>query len=165
MSTVDDIHKALNSVLVRIKSNALKVLAREVRESINKNFESSGRPVRWKVSKRVQKHGGKTLIKSGDLMRLINIVIDESSSSVKVGSTLPYARIHHEGGQIHRKPGTVKLRTTRSGATRFAGGRHKKTREVSHAGYVITIPPRPFFVVPEEDYPRIVRNIQAAIKV
>lgn len=135
MSTVDDIYKALNSVLVRIKSNALKVLAREARESINKNFESSGRPVRWKVSKRVQKHGGKTLIKSGALMRRINIVIDESSSSVKVGSTLPYARIHHEGGEIKRKSGNV-----------------------------ITIPARPYLSIPEEDYPRIVRNIQQAIK-
>lgn len=163
MSTVEDIKQALGSKVAEIKSAALKVIAREARDSINKNFEQGGRPVVWKPSERARKKGGKTLIKSGNLMRRINIEIDEAGSKVKLGSTLPYARIHQEGGSIQRKAGTVMLRTTRSGATRFAGAKHKKKREAVRKGHVIKIEPRPFLVVPETDYPRIIRNVKSAI--
>lgn len=43
------------------------------------------------------------LIRSGSLRRSIRI-IERNSDSVRVGSTLPYAKIHNEGGTIIQRP-------------------------------------------------------------
>lgn len=64
--------------------------------SIIKTFQMGGRPEAWKPSKRAQEQGGQTMLNTGRLMK------EESTPSVTsagivVGSSLPFAKIHHFG--------------------------------------------------------------------
>lgn len=71
---------------------------------------------RWKISRRAQKTGGTTLQLKGRLLGSINH--QSNNSGTEWGSNVKYAAIHQFGGEIKRtaSTGTVRLRTTRSGA-------------------------------------------------
>jgi phage gpG-like protein len=59
----------------------------------------------WKARKRNDKgkRGNRAiLVKSGDLRRSVK-VINKNYDSVTLGSDLPYAQIHNDGGTIHKK--------------------------------------------------------------
>lgn len=148
--------------------------------SVARNFESEGRPERWKpISeltreiyegnllarlratkgyqriKREQtrrrreaaylaKSGGKILQRSGDLRKSITIG-KVTDSSVEVGSSLPYARIHQLGGEIVPKRRNVLLIPV--------GGRYLAVRKV-------TIPARPYLVLQNEDGTFIMRAVK-----
>jgi len=84
---------------------ALKECGLVLLRSISKNFKAGGRPDRWESSKRVQKSGGQTLVKTARLknsitMRVLNKVLT-------VGTNVKYAAIHQLGGRI-RENVTVK---------------------------------------------------------
>lgn len=55
---------------------------------------------KWKLSQRVEKEGGQTLVKSGQLRASISY--ESSSKTVCVGTNKVYARIHQLGGKAGR---------------------------------------------------------------
>ena len=104
---------------------ALKTVGQVIRTSIQKNFESGGRPQGWiRLSPATQKkrRGSKILV---DTARLKNsIKVQASSDKVVVGTNVIYAAIQHFGGQA---------------------GRGRKVR----------IPARPFMMIQDEDWKEI----------
>lgn len=83
------------------------------------------------------KHGGRKLLQGeGDLRKSI-VVGKLTTSSVEIGSSLPYARIHQMGGEI--KPKTKKALLIPLGGERFL--MVKK----------VTMPARPYLLLQKED--------------
>jgi len=152
----------IKQILKNFNKTSLDILAVEADKSIKANFAAEGRPIHWEAKKHPNKYGilrGKT----NRLNSTINIIKNYNESgenSITLSSNLPYSKIQQEGGTINRSAGSVRLRTNRHGETRFASHRHKKFREASHGAYVITIPARPFLIIPEQDYPRIINSIK-----
>ena len=140
--------------------------------SVARNFESEGRPGKWKPISRLtqdiyegrlldrlratkgygkikreatrlrresaflERHKGKILQREGDLRKSI-VVGKVTNTSVEVGSSLPYARIHQLGGEITPKRGPYLL-------IPIGGGRFLRVKKV-------TIPARPYLVLQDED--------------
>jgi phage gpG-like protein len=170
MSSANEVENNLRRVIQEVKSTALKVMEIEALRSIQKNFESGGRP-KWIPSKKKGKlKGTKTLVVTGAL-REVSAVKDEAASSVTLitsPDSRAYARIQHEGGTINIPPRTMARRTKKDGRSVFA----KKNRELKRAkqidvsfskAHTIRIPARPFLVIPPEDYPGIVEAIRRAV--
>lgn len=90
------------------------------------------------------KLGGRKLLQGeGDLKK--SIVIGEiTSSSVKVGSSLPYARIHQLGGTIKPRKKALLIPV--------GGGQYLKLKKV-------TIPARPYLLFHDEDKASIIRAL------
>lgn len=170
MSAVNEIENNLNRAIQQLKSTALKVLEIEGLRSVQKNFESGGRP-KWVPSKKKGKlKGTKTLVVTGAL-REVSAVKDEVASSVTLitsPDSRAYARIQQEGGTINMKPRTMARRTKKDGRSVFAS----KNRELKRAkkidvsfskAYTIEIPPRPYLVIPPEDFAGIVEAVKRAV--
>lgn len=147
-------------------------------DSVVRNFESEGRPEKWKPlseltreiyegrildrlqaskgygklkrpetrlryqSSFIEKHGGRKLLQGeGDLRKSI-VIGKVTNTSVEVGSSLIYARIHQLGGEIRPKNKRALLVPV--------GGRYLKLKRV-------TIPARPYLVLQTEDETVILR--------
>lgn len=166
---------------------AMKIIGQIVRSSVVKNFESEGRPTPWKKSKRADKKGGRTLTRSGRLMK--SITSKAGQSSVEIGTNLAYARIHQLGGSvnhparervIHFRRNTVdlfanpddanrQLRMTNGKTLYFrkkagagfsrANKRAHYAMKISTDAYTITMPKREFLMVQPEDW----REIESAL--
>ncbi|NBJ15718.1 MAG: phage virion morphogenesis protein [Dehalobacter sp. 4CP] len=76
---------------------AMETIGQIVRRSVLKNFDKGGRPAKWIPSKRVLKHGGKTLVDKAILRNSINY--NAFSNSVEIGpaDSVPYAAVHQFG--------------------------------------------------------------------
>lgn len=117
----------------------------------------------WKVSKRVRKQGGQTLVLKARLLR--SITHNATNSGTEWGSNVVYARIHQLGGKINKLAfsSTLRLRTTASGAllrqkdhahlSVFAKATHKRAveRRYTVGAHTITMPARLFLGVNAED--------------
>ncbi len=147
--------------------------------SITRNFESEGRPDKWKAistltqeiysgklldrlrdkkgyknlkgsktkstweSNYLAKHGSRKILQGeGDLKKSI-VVGKISRSSVEIGSSLPYARIHQLGGDIRPKNAKALL-------VPLGGGGFLQLKKV-------TIPARPYLVLQDEDKTSMMR--------
>lgn len=132
--------KALTGAVGRLANrNALMAsLGEALVSGTSKRFEKGEAPdgTAWEPSRRVQgKKGGQTLVDTAALMKSIDYAA--TSDSVMVGTNLPYARIHQEGGTIRPKNKKhLKFKTP--------GGKFVSAKEV-------TIPARPFIGISEED--------------
>jgi phage gpG-like protein len=144
--------------------------------SIVQNFEVEGRPEPWvevrpATAKRKAKAGHTKILTWSARLRN-SITYQVMGARVVVGSVLPYARIHNEGGYIQRFGG-VRLRTDRQGnlLTQAATGHafrnsdklfvfakkgHKLAMEraLTHGPYAIGIPARPYLLIQPEDQAR-----------
>jgi len=81
---------------------AMNVIGEIVQSSAVRNFEESGRPNKWKPSKRAL-HGGKTLIGigiGGGLMGSISY--RPFTNKVEISANKKYAAIHQFGGKAGR---------------------------------------------------------------
>ena len=107
-----------------------------------KRFDAEEEPTgkKWKPSARAAAEGGKTLTDEAFLRRSIDYAA--TPDKVMVGSNLPYARIHQEGG----KTSPHVIRPKRKKALAFGGIVRKK---VNHPGS--DIPARPYLGVSKED--------------
>ena len=95
---------------------------------------------KWEGTFRTR-HAGRILQREGDLRK--SLVIGQiTNSSVEVGSSLPYARIHQLGGEIKPKSKKELLVPV--------GDRYLKLKKV-------TIPARPYLVLQTEDETFIMR--------
>jgi phage gpG-like protein len=98
-----ELNKTLGEILSRADNPrpALEEIAPIMSNEIQTNFDDEGRPEKWPVSKRVQKHGGQTLTDTAALRHsLLTPQIGERS--IMLGSNLPYAALQLFGGVINR---------------------------------------------------------------
>jgi len=125
---------------------------------INGNFRAQGWQgasfQQWKPNKRK----GTILVKSGHLRSASYYTIQPAQVTIK--NTLPYAKIHNEGGVIN-KTATVRAHTRR--------GRRKETYVKSHTRRMnLTVPKRQFAPSASSPSPvlnnAIVRRIDSEIK-
>ncbi len=133
--------------------------------STRQRFESGIGPdgSRWKVSRRVKKHGGQTLKLTTRLLR--SITHKASNTGAEWGSNVAYARIHQLGGKIERLAfsSTLRLRTGAGGRLLrqkdyahlavFAKATHKRVveRRYTVGAHTINMPARPYLGVNAED--------------
>ena len=152
----EEVKKMLGNMLAKLadKRPFLKIMAETVRSSVSKNFESGGRPAKWKPSRRATREGGQTLIKSG---RLVNSIFGEfhpdhiekmDANRLVIGTNVKYARVHQLGAKI----GARVLTPVNKKALSWPGARHP-VKKVNWPG--ATIPARPFLVIQDEDWTEI----------
>ena len=170
----DDVERITNEIrkyIDQVRTTALNVLEIEGLRSIQKNFESGGRP-KWVPSKKKGKlKGTKTLVVTGTLMK-VSAAKDEAASSVTLitnPGSRAYARAQQEGATINVPPKTMARRTKKNKMSVFASknrdtGKQKKVDVSFSRGHTITIPPRQFLVIPEEDYPGILQAVKRAVE-
>lgn len=160
----EQISRAVNEAVGRIKSGTLKVLAVEWRRSIVRNFESGGRP-KWTPRKKISKRqrGTKILVISG-AMKNVSTVSDFGNYIINLKvdpRAKDYARIHNEGGTINMPARKLKFRKNKSGRTVFASSKNKRiTKETTSRAYVVKIPKREYTNIPADDYPRIISALK-----
>ena len=81
-------------------------LMSEVKQGFNRGVDPYGKPWRRSIS------GGRTLVKSGDLIRSITSVA--SARGLRISTRLKYARIHNRGGVIRARRDFLKFRVNGS---------------------------------------------------
>jgi phage gpG-like protein len=112
---------------------------------VQQNFSEGGRP-RWQVSRRALKEHGQTLLRSGRLMKSVTDPI-VSAAGIVFGSSLPYAGIHQEGGEIHfaaRSELFIRNRRVRGEKKgQFLKG-SKKGQGFTRKAYTVRMPARPY---------------------
>ena len=129
-----------------------------LQRSIAKNFKAGGRPVRWQPSLRARKSKGQTLVKTARLKNSISMQV--IGRTLRVGTNVVYAAIHHLGGSI-RKNATVKshLRIMTKAFGKLIAARRVTVR--SHSRQMnLTLPARPYLLVQDEDL-RVMKRILA----
>ena len=158
MSSVSEIQSRLNSTINKIRLTALKVLENEGKKSIQLNFSQQGRP-KW--AGKFMNDGRAILTgKTARLQSQINVVRNDTASTVQIGSALPYSRIQQEGGTI---PITAKMR-------KFFWAKFKETGNVKwkylalKKGGTINIPARPYLKIPESDFGRIKNSVERDVQ-
>jgi phage gpG-like protein len=162
----EEVRNFLTQQIAAIKRKALDIIAVEAQKSVKKNFEAGGRP-KWKPSKKLRKHpGAKTLIVTGNLSN-VSAVVSEAESSVTL-TTNPlsraYARIQQEGGTINHPAREMKFRRNKTGRTVFASSNHKRiTKTTTSKPYTITIPARPYMIIPKADLDAMIEKIKKGI--
>lgn len=83
----------------KVISQILRDIKVEMSDEFDRNFERQGFfSESWKRSRRSERRGGATLIDSGTLRKSIKSRSD--ASSITFYTTVPYASIHNEGGEI-----------------------------------------------------------------
>jgi phage virion morphogenesis protein len=122
---------------------AMRSIGEIVRTSVERNFAASGRPEKWKISKRVQEKGGQTLSDTGRLRR--SFTVRAYPDRAEVGTNVKYAAIHQFGGIISAKNRPY---------LKFKIG----DRWVSKKS--IIIPARPFLMVQDEDWGKMQRYLE-----
>lgn len=157
-SDISQIQSRLNSTINQIRLTALKVLEIEGKKSIQTNFIQQGRP-KWR-NKFID--DGRAILtgKTARLQSQINVVRNDTTSTIAIGSNLPYSKIQQEGGKI---PITPKMR-------KFFWAKFKETKNVKwkylalKKGSTINIPSRKYLSIPESDYGRIKSSVEVGVK-
>jgi phage gpG-like protein len=119
---------------------------------VQENFREGGRP-RWIVSRRATKEHGQTLLRTGRLMKSVTDP-NVSSAGIVFGSSLPYARIHQEGGEIKfaaRSEIFIRNRhvkdETKKGQFRRGS---KRGQGFTRKAYTLRMPARPYIAFSEQ---------------
>lgn len=172
---------ALRKSYYKIYEGAAKYIGGVAVRHMQRNFRNQGwtpgtvilpwRPRRGKEKNRRRRN---ILIKTGALRRSIRI-LSSGLGMVKIGTNLPYSKIHNEGGTINTTQ-SVKAHTRRQ-HTRMQGGEGKKRRRQvvseakvkAHTRKVNTKIPRRRFVGPSSEVMRqgnvwILKEIDKAVK-
>jgi len=167
MSNLNQITARLDSVLEKVRQTALKTIEIEGKKSIQLNFIEQGRP-KWLQKK---KKDGRAILtgKTGRLQSQINVVRNDATNTISIGSNLPYSKIQQEGGTISMPARTMARRKLKNGRSVFASKKRNtgksKSVDVSFSkAYTITIPARPYLVIPSTDYSRITSAVESSVK-
>jgi phage virion morphogenesis protein len=144
----------VKAMLARIRSNlgdltpAHKIFASIVRSSIVRNFEVGGRPGKWKISGRVKKKGGKTLMVQGLAGGLAGSISEYADrDKAVVGTNKIYGAVHQFGakkGSFGEVMANVRAHL-RKGVTVRAHTRRMKLPWGD-------IPARPYLAIQDEDW-------------
>lgn len=168
---ISEIKQKIDKAMGVIKVNALKALEIEATRSIQKNFEVGGRP-KWIPSKKKGKLKGTNTLRVSGALSQISAVRDDTAGVVTLitnPASRAYARIHQEGGIINHPGGTHARRKKKDGKSVFASKRRDTGKAIKvdvsfSKPYQIKIPARPYLVIPEEDFPGIIRSVESRIK-
>lgn len=163
--------------------------------SADKNFEAGGRPSAWaplSEATKKRKKSSRILVDTGHLRQSLvpHTGVQVEGNSVKLGTNLPYGRIHQFGGtiqvgahqgaaffKVHKKTGAVQFTSFKKYEKHHALGpmaRHKarftfEQRFFQIGTHAITIPARPYLMFQAgepEKYGEIIKRyvIQGDIK-
>lgn len=171
--TAAEIKQKVDDIVKRVSGQALKVLAVEGEKSIAMNFEAGGRPTPWVPRKRISKkqEGRNLLVIRGALKNVRAKILSDKVQLVTDVRARAYAKIQNEGGVINMPAReyrfrSVKIAGTKKTATRFAAGHHRRIIKTTRGkAYQINIPARPFMLVPEQDFGRILNQLKAGIRI
>lgn len=100
----------------------------------------------WQKRKSKKSSGHGILIKSGDLRRSIK-VLKRNRKGITVGSDLPYAQVHNEGGVINRKQrsNSINFKINKNGTSRFAKKKNANFQmDVTIGAHSFKMPKRQF---------------------
>jgi len=175
MADIDIIISNIDKFKKLAVAKLLKVLQIEADKSIKLNHIEQGRPGKWK--KKLFNDGRSILTgKSGALLRRTTSKIIPAEMKVVVGNTLPYGKIHNEGGKIkvsgkmrkffwakHYENGSYQ--TNAKGKRVFVpneAGKIWRNMALMKKGF-IEIPKREYLMIPASDFPRITNNLQKII--
>ncbi len=173
----------MNEILKQLANKAadmtplMRKVAGVMESAVMENFKTSGarvggwEPLSKLYAKRLRKQGYNPAMMLDRTAAGLKHSITSSAGSdyAAVGTNKAYARIHQEGGVIHRAAfsGTVRLRTDKkgnllkSGGARFAKKSHKRAaeRRFTSGGYTIRIPKREFLKLNDQDMDKIRRLV------
>jgi phage gpG-like protein len=113
---------------------------------IRQGYIDEGGLKRWKArsTKAKRNKGRKILVDTGALKRSIRIT-NKTANSVTVGTNLPYAQIHNEGGKINK---SVQVKEHNRRIKKVFGKRLKELKTIRIKSFVrrmnLTIPQRQF---------------------
>lgn len=160
-----ELERALNAKVLAISQRRplMRNLAAVMHQAVMDNFDTGGRPA-WvplaPATVRYKKEAGRErpLIMNNHLRGSITSYYDNDSALV--GSNLPYARIHQEGGTITQPPRTQstfhKVRKDGSVKRQFVKKSQSNSERIHHVGTrKITIPARPYLQLTDADRQKI----------
>lgn len=159
-NNINDIGKIrvkIDQSIDRIANRILDGLETELKKSIQLNFESQGRPEKW-PGKYID--DGRAILtgKTARLQAQFTVEKREDPYRITLASALPYSKIQQEGGEIFITP---KMR-------RFFWYQFKETKDdkwkyLALKKGPIKIPARPFLLIPQSDYPRILQGVRSIL--
>lgn len=137
----------------------LKQIGQVMLASVDKNFESEGRPQKWAplsamtLAMRRNKNKGsiKILQDTGNLRRSINYQILDGGNGLAIGTSVPYAKIHQYGGDVKIPARTIV--PVKAKVLRFVtkDGKVVYAKKVEQKARMVHIPQRKFLLFQEED--------------
>lgn len=161
-SDINRLERLFVNVETKIKKpiNILKQIGQYMLGSIDKNFETQGRPNKWAhlasstIKNRRNKNKSTIKILQDTGMLRKSITYDATDDQVAIGTNLKYARIHQYGGDIKQpfRHQITNFRKYKSGKVRFSSEK-KATFSQKNAvlKHFIKIPARPFLMFQDED--------------
>lgn len=168
--TAEEINRKIKGIIKEVTTKASFTLEVESVRSVMQNFDEGGRPIPWPPSAKLKKDPKlKTLIDSGDMSLIsADTQINDHGAEILLmpgPSSRAYSRIQHEGGVINMPARKIRFRKNKSGRTVFAKDSHKRiTKETMSRPYSIVITPRPYLLIPDIDFPRILNAVESAIR-
>lgn len=153
-----EVHQGLRTYQSRLGNltPAMRIIGQIVRTSVVRNFETGGRPAKWRPSLRVLRKGGKTLVLSHRLMN--SITAKASRDRAEIGTNLPYAAIQQLGGTIkHAARSETFLRKRYVRGAKKGSFKRGSTagRGYTFGSYETKIPAREYLGVQNEDWAEI----------
>ncbi|MCB1433213.1 MAG: phage virion morphogenesis protein [Alphaproteobacteria bacterium] len=156
---LEDAIRSLNFLIANIERpvRMWREIGSFLEKSVAQRFEMSVGPGDnpWPPSLRALTEGGQTLVERGRLRDSISV--RATDHSVEVGTNVLYAAIHQFGGTIHHKvrQQDLRFRAHRRTGKLLKGFRTAKNgnvvRTVQVGPHDVTIPPRPFLGIDDED--------------
>lgn len=165
----EKIYKELKKVYQNIPNKIAVVAQQHFEESFEKRGYNETPFEKWKQRKNPnnKKNKGRAiLVQSGRLSKSIRI-ISVSSTNIKIGTDVPYAKIHNEGGQIEQGAKSDNFIRTRNKKGKYKGTRQRQKGEVgkSYKARTIVIPKRQFLGENNKDLQKKIDDIfEKAIK-
>lgn len=139
MSTAAEIETLLKVYIEGVRIRALKILEVEGLKSIRQNFQAEGRPTRWEPRKLGTAYAAKMSghkILRGMTNRLFSMTT---------------AKADFEGSKVEIGNNIIYGRIHQEGGM---AGRNLAAK----------IPARPYLIIPPEDFPRIIKQVERAVK-
>ena len=140
---------------------AMQAIGEHLRFATDRRFETETAPdgARWKPSRRALKEGGQTLTDTARLRQSIDV--EATDDTMRIGTNLPYGRMHQLGGEIQRQARTQTIfrmynaRTDELGRRFVNKSRSNFATEHAVGAHVAKMPARPFLGIGAADRPEI----------
>jgi phage gpG-like protein len=164
----------LNNMATAIKAATPRIVHEMGSEAVTYSKENfrrqafDGKP--WPKRKKDRTPGRAVLIKTGHLRNSIHIT-NQSAGSVSIGTDLPYAQIHNDGGVIQHRGREVVLNFRRKGGKLLLSKVQTESqqrlitdiRRGNTGDYTTSMPQRQFLGMTTELRDKIIANIRQEI--
>lgn len=94
--SLHELRQEIHQVVEQLKASNLLLpeIGKQAVESVHKNFDEQGRPIKWVPSQAALRENRKTLIDTRALYE--SITYDVNGNTISVGSNIPYAKKMNE---------------------------------------------------------------------